>query len=333
MSRARVGGVDDVVGCVRRAARAGRAGSVDHAARAATGAPSPVSIAHASPSASDARIDLGAGADLGAGLRRRARRALRRSVRSPDAGSRRLPRPGSAAAAARRTSAAAGAARRRAGGRARRRARGAGTPKIFSTYGRVEAVGHRRAERRARTTSANVSALARRSGLVSDVARERGRERGGSRRTRSAARGGNATQRPAMRMRPWRGRRCRSSPSSSRRVAMIGAGVDGCRRWLPWSTRTPATSKLPARPPTCASRSRTSTRRPVAREAQGGAEPGRARAEHDDVERVPVTCALLGGEDDRRRRRLAPRPGRRGGTRTRARSASGRGRRRRARRR
>ena len=148
---------------------------------------------------------------------------------------------------------------------------------------RVEPVRHRRAERAAHDVRERVGAGACGTGSSPCRARDAPTARAAACARDRSAGGGNATKRPAIRMRPLRGRRWRSAPSSSRNVAMIGAGVDGCRRWLPWSTRCPATSKLAASPPTCGSRSRTVTRRPAPREAVGRAEPGRAAAEHDDV--------------------------------------------------
>ena len=87
------------------------------------------------------------------------------------------------------------------------------------------------------------------------VAQRAGGHAGGRRRTRSSGRRGKAIQRPPRRMRPCRGRVWRSSPSSARSSARIRGSMVGCRRWLPRSTRTPATSRLAAAPPTNADRS------------------------------------------------------------------------------
>ena len=70
-----------------------------------------------------------------------------------------------------------------------------------------------------------------------------------------------------------RGRVCRSSPSSSRSAASTGGGVAGCSRWLPWSTRTPATSKDAAMPPTAGARSSTRTESPRCAARQAAASP------------------------------------------------------------
>ena len=96
------------------------------------------------------------------------------------------------------------------------------------------------------------------------VAQGAGRHAGGRRRSRSSGRSGKAIHRPPSRIRPCRGRTCRSSPRSARSSARIRGSMVGCRRWLPRSTRTPATSRLAAAPPTNAARSTTVTRWPAA---------------------------------------------------------------------
>ena len=76
----------------------------------------------------------------------------------------------------------------------------------------------------------------------------------------------------------------------------------GCSRWLPWSTRIPATVKLPAIPPTAAPRSSTVTARPGSCGPPRGREPGRPSAEHDEAHRADARPRLA--RDPRRTARI-----------------------------
>ena len=74
-------------------------------------------------------------------------------------------------------------------------------------------------------------------------------------------------------MRPLRGRTWRSSPSNERRASSRRGVVDGWRRWLPRSTRRPATSWLAAMPPTRSDRSTTVTSWPARAARQAATSP------------------------------------------------------------
>ena len=118
-------------------------------------------------------------------------------------------------------------------------------------------------------------------------------KRGGRRVTSSWARRGNRNQRPAIRIRPLRGRTWRSSPSRPCTSASSSGAVDGCRRWLPMSTRTPSTSMLPAIPPTRDAASWTTTDRPArasrhAAISPAGPAPITTTSELTDAGRPPV---------------------------------------------
>ena len=153
--------------------------------------------------------------------------------------------------------------------------RSPGSPQSFSAYGAyICAVERRDRGPCAGSPRTTAAAARRRSGAVERLQR---RSAPSSRRQRrAAARPGAAGSRPsepATRSRPLRGRVCRSSPSSARRSASSAGGVAGCSRWLPWSTRTPATSNEPAMPPTRSARSSTVTGCPRRAACQAAASP------------------------------------------------------------
>ena len=162
------------------------------------------------------------------------------------------------------------------GGRpARWRARrGAGVPQLAQVR-RVEGAGDGRPEARL-DHRAGVVALRPRAAARAAVSRPMRRRAaawaGGLHQVAEAER--EAEPAAASEMRPRRGRRWRSSPSSSLELGLErGGSSTRWRRWLPKSTRMPAISKLPAMPPTAGARSSTMTERPAGRASRAAMSP------------------------------------------------------------
>ena len=202
----------------------------------------------------------------------RPRRARRRSGRSRGAGRRRSG-PGRRGPGGRSCGRCPRCRRSRpAGGPARRRSGCREGPRASPRTARR---GRRTAPGPSVPTSSDAYELGsgRVSGRVAASRPIRSTAVGGSVRASSAGRSGKPTQRSYTRSRPLRGRVCRSSPSSPRSRLSTGAGVAGCSRWLPVSTRTPATSNEAAIPPTAGARSSSSTDRPDRAARQAAASP------------------------------------------------------------
>ena len=182
---------------------------------------------------------------------------------------------------------------------------GVGVPQLAGVR-TVERVEHRRAEPGPDHLGERVGA-GRRSGPVAASTAARAAKRRGVRRSRSPVRSGKASHRSSRRMRPWRGRVWRSAPSSSRSAPSTSGGVAGWRRWLPWSTRNPATSNDPAMPPTAVARSRTTTSWPASAARHAAASPA------GPAPRTAITGRRAKGHPWRRNPSCAARAARRPG--------------------